>query len=144
TQMGDLLRGVLDYSQDLFEGPTITRMGQHVARLLAGALAEPQRPLAEIPLLAAGERHQLLAEWNDTAADYPRGLCLHELVAAQAEKTPNAVAASYEGEDLTYRELLRRARQLAGHLRSLGVVPDDRVGGRVGVLLERSLEMIEG
>ncbi|HEX3527644.1 MAG TPA: amino acid adenylation domain-containing protein, partial [Thermoanaerobaculia bacterium] len=147
-QAGDVLRGVLDYSEDLFEGPTMVRMGHHAVRLLAGALAEPQRPLAEIPLLEPGERHQLLAEWNDTAADLPRGRCLHELVAAQAEKTPNAVAASYEEEDLTYRELLGRARQLAGHLAALGVAPEyrvgERVGGRVGVLLERSLEMIVG
>jgi len=136
----DVLLGVLNYSKDLFEGPTMVRMGQHVVRLLAGALAEPQRPLAEISLLAPGERHQLLAEWNDTAVGYPRGLCLHELIAAQAEKTPNAVAASYEDEDLTYRELLQRARQLAGHLAALGVIPDSRMG----VLLERSLEMIVG
>jgi amino acid adenylation domain-containing protein len=144
TQIEDILRGILDYSLDLFEGPTMTRMGQHLARLLAGALAEPHRPLAELPLLAPGERQQLLAEWNDTAVDYPRGLCLHELIAAQAEKSPDAVAASYEGEDLTYRELLRRARQLAGHLRALGVAPNHRIDGRVGVLLERSLEMIVG
>src|SRR6185369_4314309 len=83
---------------------------------------------------------QLLAEWNDTAVDYPRGHTLHELIAAQAEKTPSAVAASYEGDDLTYRELLQRTGQLASHLARLGVKPD----GRVGVLLERSLEMVVG
>ena len=139
-QIDDFLHGILDYNQDLFEAPTMVRMGQHLARLLAGALADPQRPLAEIPLLAPGERQQLLAEWNDTAVDYPRGHTLHELIAAQAEKTPSAVAASYEGDDLTYRELLQRTGQLASHLARLGVKPD----GRVGVLLERSLEMVVG
>ncbi|HSS47962.1 MAG TPA: condensation domain-containing protein, partial [Thermoanaerobaculia bacterium] len=134
------LFGMLDYSRELFEGPTMVRLGGHLERLLSGVLAEPQRPLAEIPLLAPGERHQLLAEWNDTEVDYPRGQCLHELVAAQAERTPGAVAAVDENGQATYRELVDRARQLAGHLARLGVKPD----GRVGVLLERSLAMITG
>ncbi|HSK76496.1 MAG TPA: condensation domain-containing protein, partial [Thermoanaerobaculia bacterium] len=134
------LFGMLDYSRELFEAPTMVRLGGHLERLLSGVLAEPQRPLAEIPLLAPGERHQLLAEWNDTEVDYPRGHRLHELVAAQAEKTPGAVAAVDENEQVTYRELVDRARQLAGHLAKLGVKPD----GRVGVLLERSLAMVTG
>ena len=134
------LFGMLDYSRELFEGPTMVRLGGHLERLLSGVLAEPQRPLAEIALLAPGERHQLLAEWNDTAVGYPRGHTLHELVAAQADRTPGAVAAVDEDEQVTYRELVDRARQLAGHLARLGVKPD----GRVGVLLERSLAMITG
>ncbi len=134
------LFGRLEYSRELFEAPTMVRLGGHLVRLLSGVLAEPQRPLAEIALLAPGERHQLLAEWNDTAVGYPRGHTLHELVAAQADRTPGAVAAVDEGEQVTYRELVDRARQLAGHLARLGVKPD----GRVGVLLERSLAMITG
>jgi amino acid adenylation domain-containing protein len=133
------LAGSVEYVRDLFEATTIERLAGHLGRLLAGlAAAEPGTPLPELPLLSAPERHQLLGEWNDTAAAYPRGACLHELVAAQAERTPGAVAASFEGEPLTYRELVGRARQLARHLIALGVEPD----GRVGVLLERSLEMI--
>ncbi len=139
------LLGMLDYSQELFEASTMVRLGGHLERLLSGVLAEPQRPLAEIALLAPGERHQLLAEWNDTAVGYPRGHTLHELVAAQADRTPGAVAAvaavaADDNEQVTYRELVDRARQLAGHLARLGVQPD----GRVGVLLERSLAMITG
>ncbi|HEV7509099.1 MAG TPA: amino acid adenylation domain-containing protein [Thermoanaerobaculia bacterium] len=134
------LFGMLEYSRELFEAPTMVRLGGHLERLLSGVLAEPQRPLAEIALLAPGERHQLLAEWNDTAVDYPRGHTLHELVAAQADRTPGAVAAVDENEQVTYRELVDRARQLASHLARLGVKPD----GRVGVLLERSLAMITG
>jgi pristinamycin I synthase-3/4 len=134
------LLGMLEYSRELFEAPTMIRLGGHLERLLSGVLADPQRPLAEIALLAPGERHQLLAEWNDTAVGYPRGHTLHELVAAQADRTPGAVAAVDENEQVTYRELVDRARQLAGHLARLGVKPD----GRVGVLLERSLAMITG
>ncbi|HEY2740163.1 MAG TPA: condensation domain-containing protein, partial [Thermoanaerobaculia bacterium] len=98
------ISGSLEYNVDLFDAPTMVRLGGHLERLLSSVLAEPQRPLAEIPLLAPGERHQLLGEWNDTEVDYPRGHRLHELVAAQAEKTPGAVAAVDENEQVTYRD----------------------------------------
>ena len=139
-EIGEGLFCMLNYSRELFEASTMVRLGGHLERLLSGVLAEPQRPLTDIPRLAPGERHQLLAEWNDTAVGYPRGHTLHELVAAQADRTPGAVAAVDEGEQVTYRELVDRARQLAGHLARLGVKPD----ARVGVLLERSLAMITG
>src|SRR6185295_5452515 len=132
------LAGTIEYSRDLFDGATIERLAGHYTRLLSGAVAEPQQPLSQLPLLSPGERHQILGEWNDTATAYPSGVCLHELVAAQAARIPEAVAAVFEDEELTYRELVDRSRQLACYLIALGVEPDDRVG----VLLDRSLEMI--
>src|SRR6185295_7359273 len=98
------LAGTIEYSRDLFDGATIERLAGHYTRLLSGAVAEPQRPLSQFLLLSPGERHQILGEWNDTATAYPSGVCLHELAAAQAERTPEAVAAVFEDEDLTYRE----------------------------------------
>ncbi|HEY3586131.1 MAG TPA: AMP-binding protein, partial [Myxococcaceae bacterium] len=137
---GDHLTGALEYNREIFEAATMLRLLRSFENLLAAAVAGPETPVAFLPLLGAAERHQLLAEWNDTAVGYPRGHTLHELVAAQADRTPGAVAAVDEGEQVTYRELVDRARQLAGHLAGLGVKPD----GRVGVLLERSLAMITG
>jgi amino acid adenylation domain-containing protein len=140
------LGGTFEYSRDLFEAATMARLAGHFKRLLTAALDDPQRPLRDLPLLAPGERHQILAEWNDRATAYPTGFCLHELVAVQAERTPEAVAAVIEGQgegeerSLTYRELVSRARQLARHLTALGIEPD----APVGVLTERSLEMIVG
>src|SRR4029077_9625811 len=93
-----------------------------------------------LPCLGAAERHRLLVEWNDTAAAYPSAKCLHELFAAQAERTPDAVAVIYEAQHLSYGELDRRANQLAHHLRSLGVGPEVIVG----LCVERSLEMVLG
>ncbi|HYX24398.1 MAG TPA: amino acid adenylation domain-containing protein, partial [Thermoanaerobaculia bacterium] len=100
TEQG--LEGSVEYSRDLFEAPTIARLAGHFTRLLAAAVADPGRPLSQLPLLSTAERHQVLGEWNDSAAAHPRGLCLHELVAAQAQRTPAAVAAAFEGESLTY------------------------------------------
>jgi non-ribosomal peptide synthetase component F len=130
----------MEYTTDLFDRTTMERLAAHLAILTAGAVAHPAAKLSDLPLLSEPETRQLLGEWNDTEVDYPRGHRLHELVAAQAEKTPGAVAAVDENEQVTYRDLVDRARQLAGHLGKLGVKPD----GRVGVLLERSLAMVTG
>ncbi|HVR96883.1 MAG TPA: amino acid adenylation domain-containing protein, partial [Thermoanaerobaculia bacterium] len=130
------IAGGLDYSLDLFDAPTIARTAGQLQALLTAVAANPEVPLSEIPLLAPPERHQLLVEWNDTSRPYLPGVCLHELI--QAERMPDAVAASFEDQALSYRELDRRANRLAHRLIGLGIKPDDRVGVR----LERSLEMI--
>jgi len=129
---------LLEYSTDLFDATTAQRLLAHWAALLHGVIEAPDRPLSELPFLLPEERQQAVLEWNDTAARYPTDLCLHELIAAQATRTPNAVAASFEGEELTYAGLVARARGLARELAAWGVRPD----APVGVLMERSLEMI--
>jgi amino acid adenylation domain-containing protein len=129
------------YNTDLFDGATIHRLSAHFATLLGAVTAEPGRALSELPLLSGAEEHQLLAEWNDAAvAAWLSAGTLHGLVAAQAARTPQRPAVSYEGEVLTYGELLAAARRLARRLRGLGVGPDVAVG----VLAERSLEMVVG
>ena len=112
------------FNTDLFESATAERLLGHFRTLLAGAVAEPGRPVAELPLLTAREREQLLVEWTATAVVFPQGLCLHELVKDQVGRTPEAVALVAGGERLTYRELDERAEGLAAHLRGLGVGPE--------------------
>jgi amino acid adenylation domain-containing protein len=90
--------------------------------------------------LSETERHQLLFEWNDTVVDYPQDKCLHDLFEEQVERTPDAVAVVYGGQQLTYRELNSRANQLAHYLISKGVEPEVMVG----LYMERSLEMVIG
>ena len=138
AETGRGLEGRIEYSQDLFEAATIERLARHFTRLLASAVEDPEQRTSELLLLSSRERQQILGEWNDTATAYPRGLLLHELVAAQAARTPEAVAAVFEGERLTYRELVDRARRLARQLAARGAGPD----GRVGVQQERSLDLI--
>ena len=90
--------------------------------------------------MSEAERQQLLVEWNATQTEYPRQSTLAELFAEQAARTPEAVAVVYEGQEIRYGELDRRANQLAHYLRTLGVGPDVIVG----VCLERSVEMVIG
>ena len=95
---GRELSALLEYSTDLFDAATIERMGRHFQRLLEGISARPDRRLADLPLLLDDERRQLLVEWNKTAAAYPRERGIHELVAAQAARTPDAVALVFRGQ----------------------------------------------
>jgi len=110
----------------------------HLMRLLEAIIGDPQAQLSTFSLLDDAEREQVVSRFNETATAYPQGVLLHELFSAQAARTPGAVALRFEGETLSYRELDRRANQLAHHLRTLGVGPDSVVG----VCAERSFEMV--
>jgi surfactin family lipopeptide synthetase A len=129
-----------EYSTDLFDEPTIARMAGHWQTLLEGIVADPTRRISELPLLTEQEQQQLLVAWNATQATYPTDACLHQLFEAQVERTPEAVAVVFEDEQLSYRELNRRANQLARHLQQLGVEPE----ALVGLCVERSLDMLVG
>ena len=107
------IAGHIEYSTDLFSRGTIERMAVHFRTLLEGVVANPDRRIAELPILTAAERHQLLVEWNNTATDCPKDKCIHELFEEQVAKTPDAIAVTFEELQLTYRELNQRANQLA-------------------------------
>ncbi|MCB1036343.1 MAG: amino acid adenylation domain-containing protein, partial [Acidobacteria bacterium] len=124
------------YNRDLFDRSTIRRLARHFEALLEAAFEAPTAPLAELPLLGTAERHQLL-EWNDTTSRLDGG-CLHHLVEAQVRRSPDAVAVTFEEDRLTYAQLDARAASLAAALQDLGA----GVGHRVGVLAERSLELV--
>ena len=139
-EFSDGLRGSAEYNTDLYETGTIERMMRHFERLLEGIVANPDQPLGTLALMDEAELRQLLVEWNDSAAPYPKDQCLPQLFEAQVERAPDAVAVSFEGEHLSYRELNARANQLAHYLRKLGVGPETLVG----TCLERSVEMVIG
>jgi amino acid adenylation domain-containing protein len=134
------LGGLVEYSTELFEARTIERMIEHYGRLLEGAAANPELRISELPLLSEREQEQLLVEWNQTQSVpvTERARCVHELFEQQAEREPDAAAVVSEQGLVTYGELNRRANQLARHLVKLGA----RAETRVGVLFERSAEMI--
>ena len=136
----DRLKLECEYNTDLFEPASVTRILEHFQILLPSLVADYDRPISTLPLLTEHQRHNLLVEWNDTQADYPADLCLHQLFEAQVKRSPNATALIFEDERLTYHELNLRANQLAHHLCKLGIGPDTLVG----IFMERSVEMIVG
>jgi len=138
--VGETLTGAFRYSTDLFEPETITRLAGHFQTLLAAIVANPDQSIATLPMLTETERQQILIEWNDTATDYQRDKCIHQLFEEQVERTPDNIAVVFESEQLTYRELNQLANQLAHHLQSLGVGPEVLVG----ICVERSIDMVVG
>ncbi|HEX8390771.1 MAG TPA: amino acid adenylation domain-containing protein, partial [Longimicrobium sp.] len=136
AQNGNGLSGELVYASDLFGAATIRRMAAHLGRVLEQVAADADVRLSGLELADAAERAQLQA-WNRTAAEYPAQGTLHTLFAERAAATPEAVAVACGGETLTYAELHVRASALACHLARTGVRPGDRVG----LALERSLEV---
>ena len=133
------INGLLEYSTDLFDRRSIEALGARFVRLLEAAVADPERAIGRLDILAPEERRTILHRWNDTARAIPPVTVL-ELFAAQVARTPAAVAVVLEDQRLTYRELDARANQLARHLRTLGVGPEVAVG----LCVERSPEMLIG
>jgi amino acid adenylation domain-containing protein len=123
----------IHYSTDLFDAATIRRMMGHWETLLAGVAEDPEMTLGELPILTGAERETLLTGWNDTAVPIP-ATTMHGLVAAQAARTPNAAAVSFEGQTLTYAQLEREATQLAHALQRAGAGPEKLAA----VFLDRS------
>jgi amino acid adenylation domain-containing protein len=122
------LSGGLEFNAGLFDAATAQRLADQLARLLAGAAADPQLRLGDLPLLDAAEERQLLVEWNATEGWLPRHLGLHELFEAQAARTPQAAALVHGRERMSYGELNAWADGLAGRLHALGVGPEVLVG----------------
>lgn len=137
TELDGKLTLECQYNTNLFDATTIRRRMAELETLLAGVVANPSQSINVLPLLPESER-QILADWNHTTAVYPQDLCIHQMVAAQVERTPDAIAVIYENQRLTYRELDDRANQLAHYLQAQGVQPETLVGislERVPVML---------
>ena len=140
TDLDHRLGCCLTYSTDLFDEPRIARMAAHWRTLLEGLLGDPQQRLSDLPLMHADERQQQVEAMAAPAGDYAPDLCIHTLFAEQALARPEAIALTFAGQHLSYGELDSRANRLAWMLRERGVGPQVRVG----LALERSLEMVVG
>jgi amino acid adenylation domain-containing protein/non-ribosomal peptide synthase protein (TIGR01720 family) len=123
----------LAYQRRRLDPLTVRRWLEGFARLLESLGGDLEGPVENLLSLSPAERHQILFEWNDRRLAIGEG-CLHQRFAAQAARTPDAIALECAGEQLTYRQLDRQAYQLARYLLRLGVGPEIVVG----ILLPRS------
>ncbi|HEY9811290.1 MAG TPA: amino acid adenylation domain-containing protein [Halomicronema sp.] len=137
---GGGISGFVIYSTDLFDETTITRMLDHFQILLEGIVKNPEQRLSELPVLSKKEQHQILIEWNQTQADFPKNLCVHQLFEIQAKQRPDALALVFGEEKITYKELNQRSNQLAHILQKKGVTAESLVGLFVG----RCVDLIVG
>jgi natural product biosynthesis luciferase-like monooxygenase protein len=128
------------YNNAVFDDEAINTLQRQFSIFMRQIAADTSQAISQISILDDAEYRQLIVEWNDTETEFPRDLCVHQIIEKQAEQTPFAIAAAFEDREITYRELNTRANQLAHHLRKLGVGPDVMVG----LYMERSIEMMIG
>ncbi|MEZ4887302.1 MAG: amino acid adenylation domain-containing protein [Chitinophagales bacterium] len=126
------------YNPSLWEAGSIQNRLQEFGTLLKGILANPQQSLATLPLLSEAVQQKMLVDWNSNEVAYPINQPVHCLFERQVERTPDNVAAVFEGNSMTYRELNESCNQLANQLRLEGL----QTGQLVGICLERSMEML--
>nr|WP_198151226.1 non-ribosomal peptide synthetase [Kibdelosporangium sp. MJ126-NF4]CEL13236.1 Non-ribosomal peptide synthetase [Kibdelosporangium sp. MJ126-NF4]CTQ98927.1 Non-ribosomal peptide synthetase [Kibdelosporangium sp. MJ126-NF4] len=132
------LAGVIEFSTDLFDRPTIERLAGHLVNVFRWLARNPAGDPRTLTLLGAEEERIVREEWNRTEIDVPLDRCLHELVSLQAGTRPDKVAVVGPDETMTYGELEARSDRLAAHLVRAGV----RVEDRVAVCLERSARLL--
>ena len=138
--LGSQLSVHYSYDRSRFSDRDIEHIAGHFANLLHAIIQNPQRLIAELPMLGVDEYRRIVEEWNHTTTPYPGSHCVHQLFEAQALQQPDAIALVFAGQQLTYRQLNARANGLAHSLRERGVGPDVLVG----IALERSVDMVVG
>ncbi|MFL6211451.1 MAG: non-ribosomal peptide synthetase [Pyrinomonadaceae bacterium] len=137
---GDELIMELHYDASRLSVADVARLTEQYQTVLSSVARNPSARISELEIVGESERHHLLFELNDTQVELRRDTTLHRLFEEQAARTPEATAVVAADGALTYSELNARANRLAHYLRTLGVGPDVLVG----VMLERSLEMLVG
>jgi amino acid adenylation domain-containing protein len=120
---GDGLWVEATYTSALFDEETIRRLLGHFEVLLRGVAADPSARLSTLPVLTETECRQELTGWNDTTREFPV-TTVHEAFEAQVSRTPDAIAAEFEGERVSYAELNWQANQIARRLRAAGIGPE--------------------
>ncbi len=134
----DGLRALLEYQTDVWDRQTIQRLAALFVTLLGGIADAPTTTVGGLPMLDAAQQTALRDRQRASVRPFSEHACVHDLVAAQARRTPQAVAASFEGRLITYAELDRRSSLVARRLQVHGAGP----GRLIGLAFERSLEML--
>jgi iturin family lipopeptide synthetase A len=140
TESNGELHLYFEYSTDLFEKQTIERFISYFRQIVKVVTTEADKKLSQIDILSKEERHKLLYDFNDTTVDYSRDKTLIDLFEDRVRMHPTKAAINFKGQQFSYKELNEKSNQLARYLLSVGIIP----GSVVGLLLDRSLEMIVG
>lgn len=134
----EIFRIHFDYQTDKFTEQEIRRIYCHVTNLLFDTINNDSKPLYALEMLSADEKQKLLCDFNNTAADYPRDKCVHQLFVEQVGRTPNKTAVIACDRTLTYAELNEQANRIANGLIEQGVEP----GNIVAFILPRRSYLI--
>ncbi len=111
---------------------------EHFENFLQEATTTPDKPLSDLRILSQLERQQLLFEWNQTLRHFDKEILLPQLFERQVERTPEAIAADFGGQTITYRTLNERANQMAHYLKEMKVGSESVVA----ISMDRSLNIL--
>jgi amino acid adenylation domain-containing protein len=125
------------YDPESFDAEAVRRMLGHARVLLDSIVSTPDERLARLSVLTEAESHDVTVTWNATRKEFPAGR-LEDVIFAQAQRTPNAVAVRFEKTQLTYAQLMNRASQLGRYLVRRGAGPEKLVA----FCLDRSIDML--
>jgi len=134
----DALMGGFEYRPEVLDRAVVQGMARHLLSLLEAICGDAGRNLSVLPMMDEDERRDLVERWNQSEADQGPVVCVHELISAMAGAQPEAVAVSLGRTEIGYGALESLSNRLARRLQQLGAGP----GGRVGILLDRSIEMV--
>ncbi|WP_010250889.1 hybrid non-ribosomal peptide synthetase/type I polyketide synthase [Acetivibrio cellulolyticus] len=140
TEGEEGIKGGFDYSAALFDADTVKRIAGHLQSILEAICANPDEKVSKIKLLRKDEEEKIFLEFNNTRAYYPTDKVIYQLFEEQAAKNPDSTAVIFGDRELTYRQLNEKSNQLASVLANRGV----KTESIVGIMLERSMEMIIG
>jgi amino acid adenylation domain-containing protein len=132
------LQGLIQYNTDLYEDGTIDRMFNNFTALLEDIVKSPKKKVSDFNILSTNEKNTLLNLWNNTQTDYPKDKCIHQLFETAAENYPRNIAVEFEAKKISYKELNKKANQLARYLISIGVGKESFVG----IFLDRSIDVV--
>ncbi|MBQ7667756.1 MAG: amino acid adenylation domain-containing protein [Clostridia bacterium] len=116
-----------DYLTDLFYAKEVDFIHQHIINILWHALDNCKKPIADLEMLSEVEKDKILHKFNDDNATYDHNITIHEIFEKQVEKYPNNIALTFDGKNMTYKELNEKANALAHILRKNGLKREDIV-----------------
>jgi amino acid adenylation domain-containing protein len=135
---GNAMQAFIGVRRDVYDAEALAWWPEGIRSLLAAVAVEPGCNVADLPLLSVAQRQQILVDWNDTSMPAGPEQTLHEMVFAQAARTPEALAVVDGDACLSYAELQSRADEMAARLHALGVSH----GNVVGLCVPRSADAI--
>ena len=129
---------IAKYRKDLYSENTISRILNHYRNILSFALESPEQPIGKLSIMSPAEVRQITEDWNSEKAVYQTNVAIHRLIDVSARENPDAIALTYRGQDISYKELINRSNYIARILIEMSVGPEVMVG----VCMERSHNLI--
>ena len=138
------LKVQVDYNSTLYSEGLVSRIVNHLYNILDILMKDPNKSAMDLDVMSKTEKNQILYDFNHTTRVHKTLLCetvtAPQLFEEQVKQKPNRIAIVCNGKEITYKQLNIKANQLARRLLDQGVKRESIVG----VMMERSIEMIVG